>query len=383
MKGENMILAHISDLHLGKRLYDFSMLEDQRYILKEILRIVRQEKADGLLIAGDIYDKSVPSAEAVQLADEFLTQAAGLGIPVFLISGNHDSAPRLSFGAGFFKESGVHIAGTFDGEAKMVELQDEYGPVRIHLLPFLKPAVVRHATGKENIFTTQEAVETVIQQMQVDTSLRNVLVAHQFVTGAGRSDSEEVSVGGTENVDASVFADFDYTALGHIHMPQHIGRETLRYCGTPLKYSFSEEKKEKSVTIVELKEKGSITVREVALRPLRDMRSIRGAYMEVTDKASYTEENRMDDLRVILTDEQDIPGGMEKLRTIYPNLMRLEYDNARTRENRQISGTAEVQKKTENEIFGEFYIQMNNEPMSQSQTAFLEQLIRKIKEEPI
>lgn len=375
-----MKLIHISDLHIGKRVHEFSMIEDQKYILNEIVRIIEEEHADGVLIAGDVYDKSVPSAEAVQVFDEFLTRLSGMKMPVFIISGNHDSAERLSFGAELLKESGIYISKVYDGKMKCVELEDEYGPVYVHLLPFLKPAIVRHALENEEIVTYQEAVEAALVQSEIDMRKRNVLVAHQFVLGAGRSDSEEVSVGGLDQIDGSVFEGFDYVALGHIHGLQHVGKETIRYCGTPLKYSFSEAGHKKSVTVVELKEKGNVTITTIPLRPKCDMRKLKGTYLEVTDRSSYTEENRYDYLQITLTDEEDIPNGMARLRSIYPNLMSLVYDNKRTRENREIQNLEERDQKTELELFGEFYEQLNNEPMKEEQEIYIKELLEKLKE---
>ena len=275
-------MAHLADLHIGKKLYEFSMIEDQRFILEQILGILEEEKVDGVLVAGDVYDKPVPAAEAVQLLDDFLTGLASCGIKVFLISGNHDSAERLAFGARLFGEAGVYVSRIYDGTVRKITLRDEYGEADVHLLPFIKPSMVRHFWEEEETETFQDAVRTAIHHMEVDPSRRNVLVAHQFVTGAGTCESEELLVGGLDQVDASLFADFDYVALGHIHSPQKIGRETLRYCGTPLKYSFSEADQEKSVTIVELREKGDVRLSVRPLRPLHDLRQIRGSYMEVT-----------------------------------------------------------------------------------------------------
>ena len=370
-----MKFAHIADLHIGKRVHDFSMLEDQRYILDQMLGIFVEQEVDGVLIAGDVYDKTVPSAEAVQLFDEFITRLAKEKIPVYMISGNHDSAERLSFGAKLFESSGV-----YNGEMKRIELEDQYGPVSVYLLPFLKPATVRHALQREDINTYEEGVVAALQECEIDRLQRNILVAHQFVTGANRSDSEETSVGGLDNVSAEVFEGFDYVALGHIHRPQKMGRETLRYSGTPLKYSFSEADHKKLVTIVELLEKGNVEISMVPLVPMRDMRKMRGTYMEVIAKESYTAENKMDYLQITLMDEEDVPGALQKLRTVYPNLMRLEYDNKRTRENREVQAVEAQEQKSELELFGEFYELLNNEPMKEEQAEFVEKLIQDLKE---
>ena len=375
-----MRFLHLSDLHLGKRVNEFSMLEDQRYILDQMMKIFAEQKVDGVLIAGDVYDKTVPSAEAVQLFDEFITGLAKAEIPVYMISGNHDSAERLSFGAKLFESSDIYISQVYDGEMKRIVLKDQYGSISVYLLPFLKPAAVRHALQRDDINTYEEGVMAALQECEIDTSQRNVLVAHQFVTGADRSDSEETWVGGLDNVSAEVFKDFDYVALGHIHSPQNVGSEHIRYCGTPLKYSFSEAGQQKSVTVVELLEKGNLRIREIPLKPLRDMRKLKGTYMEITSLSSYQDTNTEDYVQITLTDEEDIVDGMQKLRTVYPNLMRLEYDNRRTRENQEIAGTETVKRKSELEYFEEFFELQNNQPMNEEQRKYSEDLIRKIQE---
>ena len=379
-----MKLIHLSDLHLGKRVNEFSMIEDQKYILNEILRIIDKEAPDGVLLAGDLYDRPVPSAEAVQLFDRFLTQLAERKIPVYAISGNHDSAERIAFGSQIMSSSGICMSPVYDGKTEKYCLTDSYGEVWIHLLPFVRPATVRHGLeGEEEvdeIRTYQEAVQAAVAHMEIDKRYRNVLIAHQFVVGAMRCDSEEISVGGIDQVEADVFRDFDYVALGHIHRPQKMGRETLRYSGTPLKYSFSEADHKKSVTIVELLEKGNVTVSTVPLIPRRDMRKLRGTYMDVTAKDHYTAENKMDYLQITLTDEEDVPGALQKLRTVYPNLLRLEYDNKRTRENREVQAVEDQEQKSELELFEEFYELLNNEPMKEEQTEFVEKLIQNLKE---
>ena len=376
-----MKLVHLSDLHLGKRVNEFSMLEDQKHILWEILRIIGREKPEGVIIAGDVYDKAVPPAEAVALLDEFLVRLAGMRTEVFIISGNHDSAERIAFGSRLIRESGVHLSPVFSGEIEPCTLTDEYGEVQIRMLPFIKPADVRHAFPEEEIGDYTDAVRTVIRHMNPDPSVRNVLVAHQFVTGAERSDSEDVSVGGMDNVDASVFEPFDYVALGHIHGPQRIGRETVRYCGTPLKYSFSERNHVKSVTVVTLSEKGRTEIRTVPLIPLHDMREIRGTYEELTLRKNWEGTATDDYLHVILTDENDVPDAMARLRVIYPNIMKVDYDNQRTR-TASLTGLAEeTERKSEMELFEEFYAGQNGQPLSGEQRSFAEALLEKLKEE--
>ena len=379
-----MKFIHLSDLHLGKRVNEFSMIEDQKYILDQILGIIDEEMPDGILLAGDLYDRPVPSAEAVQLLDSFLTRLAKRRIPVFAISGNHDSAERIAFGSHIMSSSGICMSPVYDGKTAKYCLTDSYGEVWIHLLPFIRPAVVRHALsgekGAEEIRTYQEAVQAAVEHMDIDTEKRNILVAHQFAVGAVSCDSEEITVGGIDQIEVSVFRDFDYVALGHIHSPQNVGSDHIRYCGTPLKYSFSEAGQQKSVTVVELGKKGTLKIRELPLKPLRDMRKLKGTYMEITSLSSYQDTNTEDYVQITLTDEADIVDGMQKLRTIYPNLMRLEYDNRRTRENQEVTGTETIKKKSELEYFEEFFELQNNQPMSEEQRKFLEELIRNLRE---
>lgn len=379
-----MKLIHLSDLHLGKRVNEFSMIEDQKYILNQILSIIDEEQPDGILLAGDLYDRPVPSAEAVQLLDSFLTRLAKRKIPVYAISGNHDSAERIAFGSHIMSSSGICMSPVYDGKTAKYCLMDNYGEVWIHLLPFIRPAVVRHVfageEGAEEIRTYQEAVQAAVEHMDLDTEKRNVLVAHQFVVGAMSCDSEEITVGGIDQIEGAVFRDFDYVALGHIHSPQNVGNDRIRYCGTPLKYSFSEAGQQKSVTVVELGEKGTLEVREIQLKPLRDMRKLKGTYMAITSLSNYQDTNTEDYVQITLTDEEDIVDGMQKLRTIYPNLMRLEYDNCRTRENQKVTGTETVEKKSEMEYFEEFFELQNNQPMNEEQRKFSEELIRKLGE---
>ena len=371
-----MKFLHLADLHLGKRVNGFSMLEDQAYILRQILAILDDEQPDGVLIAGDVYDKSVPSVEAVGLLDGFLTELRARGVPVLLISGNHDSPERLAFGG-----RAIHISPVYDGALAPVTLQDAFGPVHVWLLPFVKPAHVRRWFPDADIESYTDAMAEAVAHMDIDTAARNVLVTHQFVTGGTRSGSEELSVGGTDNVDSGVFAPFDYVALGHLHGAQHIGRETIRYAGSPLKYSFSEARQHKSVTVVTLGEKGDVQVRTVALTPLRELREIRGSYDELTARSFYEHTTyRSDYLHLILTDEQDVFDAMSRLRTIYPYLMTLDYDNARTRAAGGMSVPAETERRTPLELFEALYKRQNHQPMSEVQREYIAQLMEQIME---
>lgn len=373
-----MKLLHLSDLHLGKRLNEYSMLEEQEYILKRILQIADAEKPDGVLIAGDVYDKSVPPAEAVSLFDEFLFQLAERKLQVFVISGNHDSPERIAFGSRIMDAEGIHLSPVYGGSVEPIRLRDAFGEIDFYLLPFLKPAHVRPYADGAEIASYTDAVRYAIERMNPDPSARSVLVTHQFVTGASRSESEEISVGGADNVDADVFEAFDYVALGHIHSPQNCGSPKIRYCGTPLKYSFSEAKDEKSVTVVELGGKGSLAIRTVPLVPRHDLAELRGTYAELTLKKNYENTSLQEDYtHITLTDEEDVPDAVGKLRVIYHRLMKIDYDNRRTRSNAVISGGAAVETKTPQELFADFYELQNNQPMSSEQAEYMKDLIEK------
>lgn len=374
-----MKLFHLSDLHIGKRVNEVSMLEDQAYILAQILSLIDEERPDTLLIAGDVYDKSIPPAEAVSLFDDFLYSVSRRGVPVLMISGNHDSPERLAFGRRMMEGAGVYISPVYAGETTPVTLHDAHGDVHFWLLPFLKPAHVRRFEPEAEIESYTDAVRVAIDRMNVDFSARNVLLTHQFVTGAATCESEELSVGGTDNVDVSAFDGFDYVALGHLHGPQNVGGSRVRYCGTPLKYSFSEEKQEKSVTVVHLGEKGTLHLEALALRPLHDMRRIRGSFAQLT--AQGTAQTTQDYLHIVLTDEEDVPEAMGRLRQIYPQIMKLSYDNTRTRSDQIVEGAQDVQRKSPLALFEELYEQMNNRPMSEAQRAFAGSQIEAIWEE--
>ena len=378
-----MKFIHLSDLHLGKRVHEFSMHEEQKDILDQILTIIDSEKPDGVLIAGDIYDKSVPPAEAVMLFDDFLVNLSNRALQVFIISGNHDSPERIAFGSRIMSEGGIHLSPVYDGNIQPFTMSDENGSVNIYMLPFIKPAHIRRYFADEDIVTYTYADRVAVKHMDVDPSVRSILVTHQFVTGASRSDSEEISVGGSDNVDASVFDGFDYVALGHIHSPQICKAKHIRYCGTPLKYSFSEMHDVKSLTVVELNETDTV-IRAVPLQPIHDMSELRGSFEKLTDPDFYTKSPQTDHyLRIVLTDENDIPDAIGRLRLIYKNLMNLEYDNTRTRKNTIVSGAIQTETKSAFTLFSEFYELRNNAPMSAEQIDYMRALIEKIEEDTI
>lgn len=373
-----MKLFHLSDLHLGKRVNEFPMLEDQEYILNEILKIMDEEHPDAVLIAGDIYDKPVPSAEAVELFDWFLGELARKELAVLIISGNHDSPERLAFASSLLEKNRVYISPVYSGEVKPVSLEDEHGTVNFYLLPFIKPVHVRRCFPEIAIESYTDAISCAIEHMNVDTRQRNVLLTHQFVTGSERCESEELSIGGSDNVDVSVFEPFDYVALGHLHGPQNISGERVRYCGTPLKYSFSEVKHTKSVTLVELGPKGKMILRTIPLVPKRDMLDLTGTYDQIASREFYQQLDKDDYVRITLTDENDIPNAMGKLRVIYPNLMLLRYDNTRTRGGGALVDTETAEKLSPLELFAIFYEQQNGNPLSVQQREYLSSIIEDI-----
>lgn len=470
-----MKFIHLADLHIGKRVNAFPMLEDQRYILKQILTILREEQPDGgVILAGDIYDKAIPSAEAVELFDEFLTQLAALRLRVFIIAGNHDSPERIAFGNRLMDRSGIYLSPVYDGHVKRITCPDTASavtlsaanavdpnagtrpvtsasvalsaanavdlnagthsvesvstsaaastcpPVDVYLLPFLKPANVRRFYPEETIESYTDAMRVAIAHMDIDPTHRNLLVTHQFVTGASRSDSEDISIGGSDNVDASVFAPFDYVALGHLHGPQQVRFQPapeedasdqdatpaasstdrsespastventtvgpiIRYAGTPLKYSFSEARHHKSVTVVEIGEKKADGVVDVCigtreLRPLHDMREIRGSYEELTLRANYEGTATDDYIHATLTDEIEIPDAARHLQVIYPNLMKLDYDNARTRgQGSERLELEQLEEKSPLDLFSELFEKQNHKDMTEEQARYIEAQMEKI-----
>ena len=377
-----MKIIHLADLHIGKRVNEFSMIDDQKYILNQILKIIDKEKPDAVIIAGDVYDKQVPSIEAVELLDSFISDISKRKTTTFIISGNHDSAERLAFGSSLMAMGKIYISPVYNGKISKYTLKNDFGSANFYLLPFVKPSHVKRFFPDEKIESYTDAIKVVVDNLKLDTSEINILIAHQFVTGASRTESEEISVGGLDNVDASVFEDFDYVALGHIHRPQKIGTERIRYCGTPLKYSFSEVNDTKSVSIIEINSKEDFNLRMIPLIPKRDMRKIRGTYEELTTKTSYENTNTDDYIHVTLTDEFNVADAIQKLRVIYKNIMKLEYDNMRTRESRKINlDDMVIENKNPLEIFSEFYKLQNNKEMNDEQKEIIKKIMEEVWEE--
>lgn len=400
--GEYMRFLHLADLHIGKRVNGFSMLEDQMYILNEILKLVEEYQTDAVLIAGDVYDKALPSAQAVQVLDQFISKLVELGQQVFISCGNHDSAERLAFGGDVLKRAGVYVTPVFSKIPEPIVIQDKWGEIGFYMLPFLRPSMVRSVLGRgdaksiqneeahqdsadyqdsaehQEIASYQDALSAVMSRMKPPKERRNVLLAHQFLTGALQDDSEEFMVGDVENVDYELFTDFDYVALGHIHRAQKVGKDYIRYSGTPLKYSFSEAGHKKSATLVEIEEKGKISIQELPLKPLRELRKLKGSYDELVSRENYVGTNTEDYLHITLTDEEEILDVMNKLRFIYPNMMKLEYDNTRTRTRQLIIPREKAVQKNPMDLFETFYEQQNNQKMTDAQRDFAQSILKQI-----
>ena len=382
-----MKFAHIADLHIGKRVHDFSMLEDQRYILNQMLGIFKDQKVEGVLIAGDVYDKTVPSAEAVQLFDEFITRLAKEKIPVYMISGNHDSSERLQYASGILKKHQIHLAGiaprTQEEYIEKVTLTDEYGEVNFYLLPFLKPAYVRRVFDEEIPETYSEAVRCLIEREKIDfCNKRNVLISHQFYTGKDNPqtcDSETFSVGGIDNIDIGCVKEFDYVALGHLHGEQSVGMSHIRYCGTLLKYSVSESSHHKSLSVVTLKEKGtSPQIELLPLHPLRDVQKKRGQLEEILKQA---EEKEKDDyISITLTDEVEPYKPKEQLEKVFSHILEVRVDNTRTR-NKLQELDEELTIKDPLESFADFYQEMQGKEMGEEEQEIMMQILEEAKGE--
>lgn len=375
-----MKLIHLSDLHLGKRVNELSMLEDQEYILNETLKIIDTEKPDGVMIAGDVYDKAVPPAEAVKLFDDFLVRLSKRQLQVYIISGNHDSPERLAFGGRLMELSGIHISPVYDGSVQPLSFDDEFGRVNIYLLPFIKDIHVKKYFPEAAINNYSDALRTVIDSMDINCDERNILAAHQYITNSERTGSEDIPLGGLDNVDPCVFEGFDYVALGHLHRPQNVDGERMRYCGSPLKYSFSEIRDQKSVTVVELGEKNNVTVRTVPLIPLRDMKEIKGKYDDITLRSYYENTSYQEDyIHIILTDENDVYNAVGKLRSIYHNLMKIDYENSRTLHSSEIK-EVKIEQKTPLELFAELFKMQNGREMTGEQEDFIREALEEIQE---
>lgn len=372
-----MKFLHLSDLHIGKRIHGCSMLEDQEWILRQILEIVECHHPDGILIAGDIYDKNVPVESGVTLFNQFLNCLHEMKKQVFFISGNHDSAQRIQFGDQVFAEQEIHLAGVFDEEIRKIRLEDEYGELFVYLLPFLKPSMVKKWCP--DVKTHEDAVRFALESVKVEEGQRNILVAHQFVTKGmwepQTCDSEQPSIGGLDRVDSSLFDQFDYVALGHLHGPQKVGRAEVRYSGSPLKYSFSESHHKKSVVLFEMKKKGEVEIALIPLKPRRDLRVLKGPIEEILKPSNYKKGNQEDYVRVILTDEGELYAPLEEIRSVYPNLLRLDFENSRTKAQEWMGETEEIEKKDPLALFADFFERQNGREMDEEQTEWVRKIL--------
>ena len=378
-----MKLLHLADLHIGKKVYEYSMLEEQKEVLNQAISMAVKEKVDAVLIAGDIYDKTVPTIEGVKLLDSFLTALSKEHIRVFLISGNHDSAERLSFGRELLEIAGVYIVGSFKEQIEKITLSDEYGEVNFYLLPFIKPQQIQVGKGEKLPNNNTEAIRLLFDRISIDNTKRNVLLAHQFVSGEGikllETDSETKSIGGLDSVDYQVFDDFDYVALGHLHKSQFVGRETIRYAGSPIKYSFSEARHKKSATLVTIKEKGSIKIEKLPFSSLHDMRELKGTLEQLTKEEVLNAGDRQDYIHITLTDEEEIYDVLGKLREFYPNLMLLDFDNKRTRATGILQITEEVKKQQGTlELFREFFLKQTGSTMEEIQETIVRDMLEEV-----
>lgn len=373
-----MKFAHLADLHIGKRLYEYSLIDNQRDILNIIVGLIKKYNVDGVVISGDIYDKSVPPIDAVEIMDEFLSALTELDIFIIIIGGNHDSVARLSFGSRILEKSRVFISPSFNGNIEKVELSDEFGDINFYLLPYIRPINVKRVYDDFSGDNFTEALKFVMDKINPDKSLRNVLVSHQFVTGAQKSDSEELYVGGSENVDYTLFDDFDYVALGHLHMPQNVGRETVRYAGTPLKYSFSEISHKKSMTIVDMKEKGNVEIQEIPLVSAWELIELRGSLNELISNPITSSVDKKSFVKITLTDEVLKNDALDILKNFYPYIVSIGYDNSMTRDNNIVQSTKVLKEQDPQQIVEELFVQQNNREMNAVERELINKLVKKV-----
>ena len=370
-----MKFAHLADLHIGKKLNGISLLEDQRYVLNQVVDIVKKEKVDGILLAGDIYQTSQPSSEALSLFDEFLGNLVKANIPCYMISGNHDSEQRIAYFSRLIRKANVFTNELFNGTIQTIKVEDEYGELHIHLLPFIKPIDLKKYYPDEKIDTYQKMMELVIAASNIDYSQRNILLCHQFITGAVTSDSEVFAIGTLDNINHQVFENFDYVALGHLHHPQHVGKDTIRYSGSLLKYSLSEINSNKSITIVDVKEKGNVRIDKIPLIPPHEMRELKGYYKDLM-KEAYSE----DYISVILEDDVVLPDAYLSLMTNFPNMI-----SYRLNKNNEVYDHVELldmDNKSVLDLFTDFYRGQNNDLMpSNEQLDLIKRIIDEIEEE--
>ncbi len=373
-----MILAHISDLHLGKSLHNFSLIEDQDYILEQIAGILVEKKVDVLIIAGDVYDKNVAPEAGIRVLRKFLGRLVEAKIKVMIISGNHDSAERLTFGGEFMTEKGIYFSRVYDGIIEPITFTDSFGPVNFYLLPFIKPSTVQHYFEDEEIDSWDAAVRCAVKHMSINTSERNIIVAHQNIMSAERCESEEIYIGGQDAVSDEIFKDFDYTALGHIHRQQKIGKYNVMFSGTPLKYSTSEFDHKKVMPLISLGEKGRVDIDLIDLVPKRDLRKITGRLDDIMSMAAKDPNNHEDFIDITLTDENEVMDAISTLRSVYPNVLKISYENMATRAAEEIEKLGKLDKQNPQEIFGAFFKSRRGREMTAEEKEYMNSLIEKI-----
>lgn len=371
-----MRIMHLSDLHIGKSLNEVSMQEDQAYVFEQVISVIEKKQVDAVIIAGDVWDRSVPAENAVQLWSTFLCSLVKTGKQIFIISGNHDSSKRLDYASPILDAMNIHLYAEYDGTVHSYDMQDEYGTVRFHLVPFIKPPMVRRYFAETEIKTYNDAFAAALSNTEIDKNIRNIIIAHQYVTSGEfspeRCESELESIGGLDNINASLFDDFDYAALGHLHRAQCVGRDTIRYCGTLLKYSASEACDKKSVTIIDIKEKGAeIEIERIPILPLHNLIRIEGKLEDILNE--YGNKNHEEYAFVTLTDEDDLIEPRARLRTVFKNLMNLQLK-------RTFAGDYSVQEIEDYEglspleLFDKFFQRQNNKPMSDLQAEIVRKL---------
>ena len=376
-----MKFLHIADLHLGKSLKEFDLFKDQEYILNQILEIIKEKSVDAVLIAGDVYDKAIPSEAATNLLDYFLCSLSKIGVKTFIISGNHDSDDRLNYGSSLFKTNQIFICSKYNGSLDKYTVEDAQGEVDIYLLPFVKAAQVRHFFPEEEISSYEDAVKVILEKAGVDFKRRNIIGAHQFVTGrtedpalGGSEGIGTQSVGLVEKIGYDCFDGFDYVALGHIHSPQKVGREEVRYSGSPLKYSLSEANNQKSIPVVELGKKGEVSIELIPLKPLRDLRHVKGKLKILLDKENI--KARDDFIYATLTDENIINDAMGIFQQIYPNTVSIDYDNSHTKAMEHVDISKIAENKSFAELIGDFYHMIYGCEISEEEMNYMRMVAR-------
>ncbi|MGN0620775.1 MAG: exonuclease SbcCD subunit D [Porcipelethomonas sp.] len=368
-----MKFIHISDLHIGKRVNGISMIDDQKIILKQIMSESLNHECRNIIIAGDIYDKPSPSAEAMEVFDSFVSDAAKNNIRLYIVSGNHDSAERISYYSEVVASSGIHVCGKYNGKLKKICTDDEFGEINIYLLPFIRPSNVKAFFPESKIESYEDAVKIAVNSENIDYNKRNILVCHQFITGAETCESEEFAIGGLDNVSAEIFEKFDYTAAGHIHGQQFIKQKNIRYSGSPLKYSFSEENHKKCMLLIEIKEKNDFNIKKIPFVVPHDMRTVKGSFDAIMDMP-YSE----DYINAVITDEEVYPDTRADIATVFPNMMKFSIENSKTSDTREVV-SAYMENKSINQIFTDFYMmQNNNVPPSEKHLAMFEKILNEM-----